>query len=107
LFGAAVAKRMILAGELFPAAEALRFGIVDNVSPDAEFQARVEGRVKLLLSRGPQALRLTKRLIDEFSAERLAERFEAEVEAFGRCFASGEGAEGSRAFLEKRAPDWG
>ncbi|HUG90616.1 MAG TPA: enoyl-CoA hydratase-related protein, partial [Planctomycetaceae bacterium] len=124
LFGGAAARRLILTGELLPAEEALRLGIVDSLAADDAFRERVEERVQLLLSRGPAACRHSKRLIAAFEGGAaggppaavgpktatgrppLATDFESEAVAFGECFASGEAAEGLAAFLEKRPAVW-
>lgn len=106
LLGGAVARRMILGGDLLPADEALRLGLVDSVSPDEEFRKAVDARIELLLSRGPLALQATKHLIAEFERPDAEAQFAAEARAFGQCAATGESQEGTQAFLEKRAPKW-
>lgn len=106
LFGGAVARHMILTGELFDAAEAWRLGIVDSVSPDDEFRAAVDERVKLLLSRSPFASRSVKHLIADFEGGDIHAELSQEAQRFGRCFSSSEAKEGLTAFLQKRSPDW-
>jgi enoyl-CoA hydratase len=107
LFGPAVARRIILSGELFSAEKALRLGLVDSVATDGDFPAAVEARVEQLLSRGPAACRAVKRLISQFNAEDgIDNEFEAEARAFAQCYATAEPAEGLTAFLEKRPPRW-
>jgi enoyl-CoA hydratase/carnithine racemase len=54
LVGPAVAKRIILSGALFPAAEAQRMGVVDIVFPDDEFRAGVDARITLFQSGPPR-----------------------------------------------------
>lgn len=106
LFGAAVAKRLILTGELLSADEAHRLGLVDSVSPDDTFRAAVDERVELLKQRSPNACRIAKRLINSFTPGRLEEQLNAEADAFGDCFRSPESREGLAAFAEKRKPSW-
>src|SRR5438105_408868 len=45
LFGPAIARAVILSGELLPAAEAARLGVVDAVCPDDDFRASVDARI--------------------------------------------------------------
>lgn len=107
LLGGAVARRMILTGELVPADEALRLGLVDTVVPDEGFRAAVDERVQLLLSRGAHAQRQAKRLIAELEGPPIEEMLEAEARAFALCYETDEPAEGMAAFFEKRLPRWG
>lgn len=106
LFGGAVARRMILTGELFPAEESLKLGIVDSVSPDDEFRDAVNTRVEQILSKGPEACLTAKRLIFDFEGPDIDKQLSAEAKAFAACYNTHESAEGMGAFLEKRQPDW-
>ncbi|MGH7201926.1 MAG: enoyl-CoA hydratase/isomerase family protein [Planctomycetaceae bacterium] len=105
LFGGAAARRMVLTGELLSAEEAARLGVAEAL-PDDQFREGVEQRIEQLLSRGPTAGRLVKRLIAEFEGPAIAEQLAAEAAAFAECFESGEAAEGAAAFPEKRPPSW-
>ena len=107
LVGPAHAKRIILSGELFPAAEAQRLGIVDAVFPDDEFRAGVDARIALLLKAGPQAAVAAKRLIADIYSVELDDLLEMEAQQFAACYTTGEPAEGIGAFQEKRAAGWG
>lgn len=108
LLGAAVARRLILTGELIAADEALRMGLVDAVFPSEKFSGEVEARVTQLLTRGPQARRRVKHLLRQHAADGidLAAQYDAEARAFAECYRSGEPLEGMSAFLEKRTAAW-
>ena len=71
LFGAAVASRLILSGELLPSAEAARLGIADAVFPDAEFRAGVDARIAQLLKAAPSAQATAKQMIADVYAVEL------------------------------------
>ncbi len=103
LLGGAVARRMILTGELLSADEALRIQLVDSVTTDDAFRAAVDARVAALLSRGPTAVRLVKNLVQRFEGSDIETELTAEAVAFADCVRSGEPQEGTGAFLEKRA----
>lgn len=108
LLGAAVARRLILTGELIPAEEALRVGLVDAVFPADDFRNEVERRVAQILTRAPQARRRAKHLLLEHAAgcADLTSQFEAEAHAFADCYRTPEPLEGQAAFLEKRPAKW-
>lgn len=106
LLGAAAARRVILAGELFPAQAAFELGLVDAVVPDAELSAAVDARIAQFLKAGPAAATRAKRLIGAIHGIELPDLLEIEAEQFAACFTTGEPAEGLAAFLEKRPATW-
>ena len=108
LFGAAVARRLILTGELIAADEALRIGLVDTVFSAEQFATEVEARIAQLLTRGPQARQRVKHLLRQHAADGvdLTAQFDAEARAFAECYRTGEPLEGMSAFLEKRPAKW-
>ncbi len=106
LFGAAVAKRVILSGELLPASETARLGVVDTVFSDAEFRAGVDARIAQFLKSGPTAVASAKRLIADIYGVELQDLLDMEAEEFSQCYAGGEPLEGIGAFLEKRTAMW-
>jgi enoyl-CoA hydratase len=106
LLGGAVARRIILTGELLPAEEALRIGLVDQVFADAEFQQGVDKFVAQLISRAPQAAKRAKRLISQLTRSGLKKALGREARQFAACYASLEPLEGIAAFREKRTPEW-
>jgi enoyl-CoA hydratase/carnithine racemase len=108
LLGAAVARRLILTGELIAADEALRIGLVDAVFPADRFHDEVESRITQILTRGPQARQRAKHLLRQHVADSvdLATQYDAEARAFAECYRTGEPLEGMSAFLEKRPAKW-
>ena len=96
--GTTAARRYFVTGERFSATEALRIGLIHEVTDDLD--GAVERVVGELLSAGPSAARAAKELARApQSAEETAERIAAHR-------TSQEGQEGLRAFLEKRSPGW-
>jgi methylglutaconyl-CoA hydratase len=94
----AAARRYFVTGERFGAEDALRIGLVSEVSEDAG--ERAESVVQDILAGGPVAVREAKKLVRErpHGAET------AHIAAARR--ASDEGQDGLRAFLERRSPSW-
>ncbi|MBI5244415.1 MAG: enoyl-CoA hydratase/isomerase family protein [Elusimicrobia bacterium] len=105
LIAAGNALCLLLSGELVSAEEALRMGLVQKVVAPEQLMAEALGLAKKIASKGPKAVRKVKRLV----REGLLGAFEAgcamETEEFSSLFGN-EGAEGMRAFLEKRQPKW-
>lgn len=106
LLGGSVARRIVLAAELLAADEALRIGLVDQVFSDAEFESSVDKFAGQLLTRGPQAVKLAKRLIIQLTRSGLKKALGREARQFAECYASLEPLEGIAAFREKRPPVW-
>jgi len=105
LIGLGNALYLLLTGEMIGAEEALRMGLVQKVvEPDRLMPACLE-LAKTIAAKGPQAVRIVKQV----TRRGLLMDFEAgsalESDMFGSLF-EGEAAEGMRAFLEKRAPNW-
>jgi enoyl-CoA hydratase len=107
LLGPAVARRMILSGELLPAPLALSLGLVDSVFPDAAFRTAVESRIETILRGGPQAVARAKRLIRAIDSVEMVDLLDMEADEFAACYRTKEPAEGLEAFLEKRSAGWG
>jgi enoyl-CoA hydratase len=106
LLGPAAARRLILTGSLFPASEALQLGLVDSVFPNETFGSDLDKLVEHLTTRGPAAIQRAKKAITQFAPRDLKKAFRREARHFAACYATGEPAEGIRAFLEKRPTSW-
>jgi methylglutaconyl-CoA hydratase len=105
--GPRAARRYFLTAERFPAAEALRIGVVHDVVPRAGLDAAVETIVAALLEAAPGAQARSKRLIADVRGRPVTDAvmaLTARVIADARV--SPEGREGLAAFLEKRPPSW-
>jgi 2-(1,2-epoxy-1,2-dihydrophenyl)acetyl-CoA isomerase len=106
LVGPAIAGEMFYTGDMIDAKTALDWGIVNHVVPaDA-----LEGEVRKLaqkIAAGPQiAIRAIKRQVFARDEKAMIDALEREVEEQLKCFHSEDCAEGIRAFLEKRPPNF-
>ncbi len=107
LVGLKKAMEIVLLGERFDAAEALRLGLVNRVVAESELDTATH-QLALALATGPViALRNGKRLINQSLSQSLSAQLLSEAESFGACSASEDFAEGVHAFLEKRTPHFG
>lgn len=105
LIGLGNALFLLLTGEMIGAEEALRMGLVQKVvEPEALLPTAVE-LAKTIAAKGPLAVRLAKRVAREGLFKDFVAGCALEAEAFGLPFEN-EGAEGMKAFLEKRKPEW-
>ncbi|MDX3572547.1 enoyl-CoA hydratase/isomerase family protein [Streptomyces bobili] len=96
LVGPAAAKYLLFSGELIDTERALRTGLVDEVLPAGELDARVEEFTRVLVSRSG----LTQAAAKEFADGRTDRDAHWSAQARG----SGDTAEGVAAFLERREP---
>ena len=104
--GPGAARALFVSGAAFPAAEAHRLGLIQQVVPDAELDAAVDRTLEEVLAAGPQAVAMLKRLLRRIEDKTPAEVAEDTVAALAAARVSPEGQEGIRAFLEKRRPNW-
>ncbi len=102
LVGKGRAVELILTGRIFDAAEALRIGLVTEVSEPGELMAAVERTAGLILAKGPLAIRLGKLVINNGSETDLRTGLLLERLAQSLLYTSNDKAEGAAAFLEKR-----
>jgi enoyl-CoA hydratase/carnithine racemase len=94
----------MLTGEPFTADEARSMGLVTHLSDDVSVD--VAALTASLLAAGPTALRATKRLLGVVPTLGREEAFAEMQQLSDELFQGPEGAEGMRAFAEKRPPSW-
>jgi 2-(1,2-epoxy-1,2-dihydrophenyl)acetyl-CoA isomerase len=104
--GLARAKELLFTARRFDAAEALDLGIVQRVVPADELDDAAAALAATLASGPTDALRMTKRLIEQAATSTLDEVAELESYAQGVAMSSAEHAEGLLAFRERRTPDF-
>jgi enoyl-CoA hydratase/carnithine racemase len=105
--GLGIAKEMIMTGKLIDGREAHRIGFANRIAPADQLDEATEQLANELLACAPQAVALAKRVIDAAAKPDLKNSLDREVEAQAKLAASDDFAEGARAFLEKRQPEFG
>lgn len=106
LVGEGRAMQMILTGEMIDALEAYRIGLVNEVYPPAELEAKTIELANRIAEKSPVALAMAKASVKNAARLNLREGLDHEIDLFALCFASEDKEEGVRAFLEKRKPDF-
>jgi methylglutaconyl-CoA hydratase len=104
--GHKIARDLLLTGRLFDAAEAHRFGLVNEVVAPEALRERARALAGQLLENSPTSLRATKKLINGFIAASLDQQIADAVEDNARIRTTADFREGVTAFLEKRKPRW-
>ena len=106
LVGEGRAMEMILTGEIINAAEAFRYGLVNQVVPADHLETKTMEIANRIAEKSPIALRLAKEAVRLASRSNLDEGLRREVDLFAMCFSSEDKDEGVKAFLEKRKPEF-
>jgi len=104
--GAGRARRYFLTGERFGAVEALAMGLIHEVAPGGQLDARVEAVVGEILKGGALAIKAAKRLIREAAGLPREKAVQETIRLISEIRVSPEAQEGLAAFLEKRKPNW-
>lgn len=104
LVGPARAAEMFYTGEMIPAAEAERIGVVNRVVAHERLAEEARALAARLASAPPLAARAVKRTLFGAHREDLVRALEAEARQQVECFLSQDCAEGLNAFFEKRVP---
>jgi methylglutaconyl-CoA hydratase len=100
------ARDLLLSGRLFDAAEAHRFGLVNEVVAPEGLAARVSALAETLSGNSPQSLEATKGLLTAQNQAWLNAAIALAMEANAQARETEDFHEGVAAFLEKRKPIW-
>jgi enoyl-CoA hydratase len=106
LVGKGIALQMILTAEIFSAADALRVGLVNEVVAPDQLLIRGEAIARTIAAMAPLAVRYSLEAIDHGYDLPLEEALFLEAALFGLSCGTADKAEGTAAFLAKRAPVW-
>lgn len=99
-------RDLLLTARLFNAAEALQFGLVNEVVSRAELSVRVQSLAESLAANSPQSLSATKALLAAQNKAWLDAAIAIAMEANAKARETPDFREGLAAFLEKRKPRW-
>ena len=106
IIGHGAAMRMVLTGELLDGAEAARIGLVSEVVGNDQLLDRAAEIARAIADNAPLSVRRAKRLLLRSWDMPLADVMAEEVEGMLESLRSEDLVEGTRAFLEKRPPEY-
>jgi enoyl-CoA hydratase len=106
LCGKGVAHEVCLTGEMITGEEALRMGLVNHIYEPAELIPAAEALAKKIIANGPLAVKFTMEAIERGMEMAQEEGLFLEATLFGVACATEDMREGTKAFLEKRPPQF-
>lgn len=104
LVGTAKAKELYFTSPRLTAREAMDLGMVNQVLPDDNFEARALDWCRDLAARAPIATRLMKENLNRAITADLATALDAEAPNMIRSMSTADHREAAAAFVEKRSP---
>ncbi len=105
LIGWGRTREVLLLGQTFSAEQAAAWGLVERVVPPGDLDAAIGRCVGALLDAGPNAIRIQKRLIQDWERLSVADAIAAGIDAFVSAWSTDEPRRMMGAFLDcKRRP---
>jgi methylglutaconyl-CoA hydratase len=105
--GEQAARRYFLTAEKFDASEAFRIGLVHEIAPPDELDAKVNALLGALMATSDHAVAAAKRLVRDVAHRPIDDALAADTaERIAQIRASDDGREGIASFLAKRKPRW-
>ena len=105
LVGRGRALEIMMSGNMVDAAEALRIGLVNRVTPREGLMEACRAILSAILSKSPVAVGKVVAAVNA-CMEGNADGYAEEIRLFGECFGTEDMKEGVGAFLEKRKPEF-
>lgn len=106
LVGKGRAMQILLTGDMIPAAEALRIGLVNQVVPWESLMTTAIEIAKKIMANAPLAVKFCIEAVNRGTEMTQQEGEFLEATLFGLCCATDDMREGTRSFLEKRAANF-
>ena len=99
-------KELLFTGRRFSSTEALAMGLINRVYPVAALEGETRELAATIAANAPLTIKAAKLAIDELTARPEHPATARLDEAVTACFLSDDYAEGRRAFLDKRTPQF-
>jgi enoyl-CoA hydratase len=104
--GIARAREMVFTGNHYKADKAKEIGLANEVVELSELMPTCLKLAQTIAERGPIAVRVAKRAMDQGYHQALDDSLRIERETFSELFTSSDQREGTSAFIDKRQPDF-
>lgn len=101
-----IALELALTGDMFPAARAYHYGLINRLAAPGEALAEARRLAQTIAANGPLSVAASKRVVVESQDWPAAELWERQAALTEHVFSSADAREGSAAFAEKRKPVW-
>jgi len=99
-------REFFISGDKLNAEKALQAGLVNQVVDDDQLDIAVNKLLQSVLSSGPKAVAMAKKLLSDVPQMTPAEFIPHTAELIAKLRVSDEGQEGMDSFLNKRKPKW-
>lgn len=106
LVGYGKAHEMIMTGDMVPAPEAYRIGLVNHVVAPEDLEETVLSMARRIGSKSSHALRVGKEVVRSALDESLTQGVATEAAAFAGLFDSEDKEIGVQAFINRETPQW-
>jgi enoyl-CoA hydratase/carnithine racemase len=100
------ALEMLLTGDVIPASEALRIGLVNRVTTHNELKSVTQELAQKIASKSGAAIKVGKRAFDRQADMPVAEAYAYMAEVMADNLLLADANEGIGAFIQKRQPAW-
>ncbi len=100
------AMEMLLTGEFIDAETALRWGLINRVTPEAELDNILQELVDIILSKSSVAVTTGKRMFYKQLEMNMEDAYKYASEVMACNMMAEDVGEGIDAFVEKRVPEW-
>jgi len=102
LIGWGKAVELVLTGDHIDAEESQRIGFLQKLVPYSELDLAIEDWIVSLLACGPNAIRVQKRLINDWERMAITDAAKVGIEAIASCYATDEPRTLMNAFLNRK-----
>jgi len=106
IMGDGRARELVFTGEVFDADWCHEAGLVNRVVARAKLMEEAMNLAGRIATRAPQAVRLSKRMLNSSAAEDVEAAIELETRSVMEAFETKDSKEGFKAFSEKREPQF-
>jgi enoyl-CoA hydratase/carnithine racemase len=100
------AMEMLLTGDVIPASEALRIGLVNRVTSHNELKAVTQELAQRIASKSGAAIKVGKRAFNRQVDMPVAEAYAYMAQVMADNLLLADAQEGIGAFIQKRKPEW-